>query len=65
MEKRAEAVSRVRDEWFMLHVECTDGKLQVCASHRRTNRDDDEDYEEEHVYEPWLLDQVLALLDWA
>ena len=63
LEHRAEAVTRFSHEWFILHVECTDGKLQVCTSYRRENPD--EDAYEEYTYEPRFLHNVLALLEWA
>ena len=63
LEHRAEAVTRFSHEWFILHVECTEGKLQVCTSYRRENPDPDA--YEENTYEPLELSNVLALLDWA
>lgn len=58
LENRAEQVSRLRAEWFMFYVECTVGKLQVCAS--QMLREDGD-----HSYRAWDLRYVLALLDWA
>ena len=51
LEQHAEITSRHHERWFYLHVECTDGKLQVCAS-----KSHDEGYVD--------LVSVLALLDW-
>ena len=59
LEKHAEAVTRIREEFFYIHVECIGGMLQVCASHTR------KDEGEIRSIDAWELDEVLALLDWA
>ena len=60
LEARAECVTRVREEYFILHVEIAEGKLQVCASHQR-----ERPFEaDEHEHQEWALTTVLALLDW-
>ena len=54
LEFRSEFVTRVRENWFHLHAEYSDGKLKVCASNRL---DDDQEYVD--------LSHALALLDWV